>query len=92
MNGMNEYIEMSVRINGHLYAIREDLPALMKISRGPLSKLSAMASAIDRISGRLALLIDNCESSCDFIPWQPNEAQKHGYLVTPTRKEHHDPD
>ena len=59
MNG--EYIRMSVGMNGREYSISEDLPALMKLSRGPMSRLGAMAGAIDRMSGRLAVMIDNEE-------------------------------
>ena len=90
MNG--EYIRMSVAINGNRYSVSEDLPTLMKLSRGPMSRLGAMAEAIDRMSGKLAIMIDNAETPCDFIAWQPEEAAKHGYLVTSTRKEHHDCD
>ena len=67
MNG--EYISMSVAINGNRYSVSEDLPTLLKLSRGPLSVLGAMACAIDRLSGNLALLIDNSENPCNFIPY-----------------------
>jgi hypothetical protein len=34
---MKEYIELSIRMNGETLSVREELPALLKCSGGPMS-------------------------------------------------------
>ena len=68
---MTEYIELSIKIDDQVLCVREDLPALIRISSGPMSMVGAMAGAVDRMTGRMAemLSIEKAERE-SFVSWR----------------------
>lgn len=68
---MEEWIELSVIVDGQNYAVRENLPDLMKVSMGSMSMAGAMSGAVERLTKRLAEIIDvRMSRKHIFIPWR----------------------
>ena len=54
---MIEYIEISIRMDGHTHSVREELPALLKCSDGPMSCTGAICGSLDRLTQRMGELL-----------------------------------
>lgn len=67
---MNDYIELSIKIDDQLLCVREDLPALIRLSSGPMSMVGAMSGSIDRMTGRMAELLSLEKAKREsFVAW-----------------------
>ena len=63
---MKEFIEISIRMDGHTHSVREELPALLKCSTGPMSCTGAICGSLDRLTQRMGELL-TMEQTHEFV-------------------------